>query len=68
MIPFIEAIYKFPFWNNKIIVINNRSVVASGYNYGEGMIIKCWHEVVVMKMFCILIIVVVIGIYICDQM
>lgn len=49
-------------------MIKNRSVVASGYNYGEGMIIKCWHEVVVMKKFCILIVVVVIGIYICDQM
>jgi len=46
------------------MVIEKRSVVASGYNYGEGMIIKK----VSMGKFCILIVVVVVGIYICDKM
>lgn len=39
------------------------------YNYGEGMIMKRLHEsfFVVIGKFCILIIVVVIGIYTCEQ-
>lgn len=47
----------------------NRSVVAN-YNYGEGMIIIKRLEkgfFVVMEKFCILNVVVVTGIYICDK-